>query len=293
MKRILALVVLPLACVAVTASQIVPPFKSQTDLVDVDAVVTDGRGDPVQGLDRSDFVVEEDGHPIAISTFAEVDADRATSAGDGRFIVLLFDPRFIRAKAVARMIVDRTASHDVMALLSLTGSAAKTATGRAAALEQLDQLERTARTVTSPAGRRALRSGGPQPGEPCEGCGQSAASADSPDASRVILPESRVPASLGPMTSGERSQVLTMIGDLANQLRAVHRRKTLVYIGNASALELSLTKGMTGPWFDAVRSLARGCQRVGDRPKRDDGTALRRRARVRSRNRRRGVRQSQ
>ena len=257
MKPFLVLVVLPLALVAVPAAQIVPSFKSHTELIDVDAVVTDSHGDPVQALDRSDFIVEEDGHPVAISTFAEIDADRATSAGDGRFIVLLFDPRFIRAKTVARMIVDRTASHDVMALLSLTGSAAKTATGKAAALEQLDQLERTARVATSPAGRRALRSGGPQQGEPCEGCGRTAANADSPDASRVILPESRVPASLGPMTSGGRSQVLTMIGDVANQLRAVHRRKTLVYIGNASALELSLTKGMTGPWFDAVRNASR------------------------------------
>jgi VWFA-related protein len=171
--------------------------------------------------------------------------------------VLLFDARFIRAKTVARMIVDRTASHDVMALLSLTGSAAKTATGKAAALEQLDQLERTARVATSPAGRRALRSGGAQPGEPCEGCGQTAANADSPDASRVIMPESKVPASLGLMPSGEPSLVLTMIADVANQLRAIHRRKTLVYIGNASALELSLTKGMTGRWFDAVRSASR------------------------------------
>ena len=257
MKRFFALVVLPLACVVVPAAQIVPSFKSQTDLIDVDAVVTDSHGDPIQGLERSDFVVEEDGHPVAVSTFAEIDADQATSAGDGRFIVLLFDPRFIRAENVARMIVDRTASHDVMALLSLTGSAAKTATGKAAALEQLDQLERTARVATSPAGRRALRGGGAQPGQPCEGCGQTADNADSPDASRVILPESRVPARLGPMISGKPSQVLTMIADVANQLRAVHRRKTLVYIGNASALELSLTKGMTGPWFDAVRSATR------------------------------------
>jgi hypothetical protein len=51
--------------------------------------------------------------------------------------------------------------------------------------------------------------------------------------------------------------VLATIADVAKQLRAVHRRKTLVYIGNAAALDFSAANGMAGPWFDAVRSASR------------------------------------
>jgi VWFA-related protein len=241
---------------AIAGRQVVPPFTSHTDLIEVDAVVTDRDGDPVKTLQRGDFSVEEDGHPVAVSTFAEIDADRAASAGDGRFVVVLLDPRFIPATSVARMIVDRMAPHDVMAILSLSGSAGRTTTGKAAALEQLEQLERGARGQRIAARRRPLRGDVAQP-EPCDDCSQRAVNPNSVGAGRVIVPGVGVPVSLAPTTSGGAASVLTTIADVANQLRSLHRRKTLVYLGNASALELSSAKGMTGPWFDAVRNASR------------------------------------
>ena len=39
----------------------------------VDVLVTDDKGQPVRGLSRSDFTVEEDGHPQPISSFYEYD----------------------------------------------------------------------------------------------------------------------------------------------------------------------------------------------------------------------------
>jgi len=257
MRRFLALVLLPVALVAVPAAQIVPSFKSQTDLVDVDVVVTDSRGDPVQALDRSHFVVEEDGRPVAISTFAEVDADRATSTGDGRFIVLLIAPRFVRTGPIARMIVDRMTPHDVMAILSTTGSAGRTTTDKAAVVEQLSRLERDTRRVPSAAARRSLPGGASSPVD-CIECAQSPLNPDSPDASRALLPAPRPPASLSPGASGARSSnVLEMIADVTKQLKTVRRRKMLVYVGNASALELRAGAGYAGLWFDAVGSASR------------------------------------
>jgi VWFA-related protein len=241
---------------ATAGPQVGPPFKSQTDVIEVDAAVTGRDGDPVEGLTRDDFSVEEDGHPVAVSAFAEIDADRATSAGDGRFVVVLLDARFLPATRVARMAADRMASHDVMAILSLTGSAAKTSTGKAAALEQLEQLENGARGQRFAARRRPLRGDVTQP-ERCDECSQGALNPNSADASRVTLPGTGVPTMLAPTTSGGPSQVLATIADVAHQLRAVHRRKTLVYIGNASALELSSANGMAGSWFDAVRGASR------------------------------------
>ena len=41
----------------------------------VDVLVTDDKGQPVRGLTRSDFTVEEDGHPQPIRSFAEFDKE--------------------------------------------------------------------------------------------------------------------------------------------------------------------------------------------------------------------------
>jgi len=57
-----------------------PVFTSETELVVVDVVVTDGKGAPVRGLTRDDFVVKEDGVAQAVATFEAV--DRPTTAPD-------------------------------------------------------------------------------------------------------------------------------------------------------------------------------------------------------------------
>src|SRR4051812_31625560 len=45
-------------------------FASGVSLVEVYATVTDARGEPVPGLQKADFVVEEDGRREELQTFA-------------------------------------------------------------------------------------------------------------------------------------------------------------------------------------------------------------------------------
>ena len=65
-----------------------PQFRGGVDLVEVDAVATDRDGKIVRGLSRDDFEVFEDGQPMAIKTFAAINADRATTDAEGRLVVL-------------------------------------------------------------------------------------------------------------------------------------------------------------------------------------------------------------
>lgn len=56
---------------AQTGSEPVLTLKSKVRLVDVDVVVTNGKGEPVTGLKKEDFEVFEDGKPQALSGFEE------------------------------------------------------------------------------------------------------------------------------------------------------------------------------------------------------------------------------
>ena len=58
-----------------------PTFPSGVDVVTVDVVVLDGKGHPVTGLGRDDFVVTEDGRPQEIATFEAVEVKGAPPAG--------------------------------------------------------------------------------------------------------------------------------------------------------------------------------------------------------------------
>jgi len=48
-------------------------FPSNVDLVNVDVIVLDRQGRPVEGLTQADFVVKEDGRPQTLSAFEAVD----------------------------------------------------------------------------------------------------------------------------------------------------------------------------------------------------------------------------
>ena len=50
-----------------------PTFKVEVDYVEVDALVTDQRGNFVRDLKKEDFEVLEDGKPQAITTFSIID----------------------------------------------------------------------------------------------------------------------------------------------------------------------------------------------------------------------------
>lgn len=61
------------------------------DFVELDAVVVDGKGQPVHGLTAEDFSIREDGKPVSITTFDEVTAPLEPSADAARTLVLLLD----------------------------------------------------------------------------------------------------------------------------------------------------------------------------------------------------------
>src|SRR5262252_7706718 len=56
----------------------VPTVKAKVREVLVDVVVTDSKGDPIPGLKREDFQVQEDGKPQSIRTFVEHKGTRPT-----------------------------------------------------------------------------------------------------------------------------------------------------------------------------------------------------------------------
>ena len=55
-----------------------PRFSANVNVVSIDAEVLDANNDPVEDLTREDFVVKEDGKPVAITNFARL-SDRPVS----------------------------------------------------------------------------------------------------------------------------------------------------------------------------------------------------------------------
>lgn len=55
-------------------------FKSNTQVVALDVVVTDNKGHPAKGVPRTDFIIKEDGKPQTINYFDEVSADKTPAA---------------------------------------------------------------------------------------------------------------------------------------------------------------------------------------------------------------------
>ena len=68
-------IVVPLLMMSgVLLAQQPPTFRAQSDLVVVHAMVEDGRGAAIPGLEQSNFLVYEDNHPQQISLFSAADA---------------------------------------------------------------------------------------------------------------------------------------------------------------------------------------------------------------------------
>lgn len=129
MTRPLALAMsgLTLAAIAQAGAQSRPKFGARIDLAVVSAVVRDTDNQLARGLGQGDFEVLEDGKPVAIATFAEVNADARASQDDGRFVVLLLDnlvtdPTLMpRIKEIARGFADRMGPRDVVSVVAMTG----------------------------------------------------------------------------------------------------------------------------------------------------------------------------
>jgi VWFA-related protein len=118
-------------------------FGVQVNYVEVDAIVTDDRGQPVHDLKREDFVVLEDGKPQEVELFTRVDlpyerperggpppVERDVQANDhpfeGRLYVIVLDglhtagPRTGLVRAAARQFLDRHFTEGDLAAVVLT-----------------------------------------------------------------------------------------------------------------------------------------------------------------------------
>ena len=81
MKPVLAASLVGLLTVAAFAQQ-PPVFRTNTQYVALDVVVTDGDDRPVGGLTKDDFVITENGRPQRILEFSEVEVPVETRAVD-------------------------------------------------------------------------------------------------------------------------------------------------------------------------------------------------------------------
>jgi VWFA-related protein len=125
-------------------------FRTTTDLVRLDVVVLDDHRRPVTGLSAADFEVSVHGQPQAIQPFASVtlpprEPAAASASGllasipqdvvgnvrprDGRLVVILMDRTIpmesgtVRARAIARAVVDALGPGDLAAIVRDTGFA--------------------------------------------------------------------------------------------------------------------------------------------------------------------------
>jgi VWFA-related protein len=124
-----------------------PTFKVQVDYVEVDALVTDARGNYVRDLKKEDFQVFEDGKPQAVTNFALIDipierAERPLFAKqaiepdvksnerpfDGRIYVMLLDEAHtipsntsLVRRAAQKFIDEKLGANDLMAVVFARG----------------------------------------------------------------------------------------------------------------------------------------------------------------------------
>jgi VWFA-related protein len=135
-----ALAVLALTAIVAQAQQPPPTIRSRVDLVLVDVVVVDDKGNAVRGLKASDFVLRDRGKPQEIATFEEtthvrppaapvvpllVRADVGTNqtAQADRLVVMVVDDLHIykertdRAKEIAKKVLADLGPQSSMAVL--------------------------------------------------------------------------------------------------------------------------------------------------------------------------------
>ncbi len=145
-------------------------FSSGVSLVEVYASVTDAAGEPVSDLARTDFIVEEDGEPQAISAFAAEDVPLALAIGLDRSFSVPRD-RLNGAISAVRSFLDELRPGDRTMLLAIGSQPevlAPLAANRAAARLALANLQPWGTTplydavstaidaIQSAGGRRAL-----------------------------------------------------------------------------------------------------------------------------------------
>jgi hypothetical protein len=128
-----------------------------TDLVDIDVVVTDDDGRPVTGLKREDFEIREDGNPVALQTFIARSATDRDDDDSGRFMVILLDdvtmPResVNAVKAIATYLVMQARPTDDLSVIRFRNLDDEPVGDARAALARISEYE-GARVRYDPAG---------------------------------------------------------------------------------------------------------------------------------------------
>ena len=97
---------------------------SRTSFVELDVVALDSEDRPVEGLHPQDFIVKEDGRPVAITSFTEVTTADNGRRDDGRSLVLLLDdsappivPRIVQQ--IAAEFLSRARPNDIVDVVRL------------------------------------------------------------------------------------------------------------------------------------------------------------------------------
>jgi VWFA-related protein len=143
-----------------------PTFPSQIEIVTVDAVVVDGKGNPVTGLRREDFLLSQDGVVQPIESFEPVELPSLPETGatprhppvaantraelrSGRVFAIVFDDMHLsqlqayRAKqAIAQFLDKGVREGDRVVLMATSGQASWTARMRADRDELLAVMKR-------------------------------------------------------------------------------------------------------------------------------------------------------
>jgi VWFA-related protein len=149
------LIVLALACLAAgSRAQERPTFSSSADLVVLHAMVEDGRGRAVPGLERDNFIVFEDNRPQEISFFSSVDAPAS--------IGLLIDnstsmiPKRERVIAAALSFTELSNPEDEIFVLTFNERVREAWPPTIIAASHRDVLKRTLEREISALGKTAL-----------------------------------------------------------------------------------------------------------------------------------------
>lgn len=240
-----------------------PPvtFRAEIDYVEVDAVVTDAKGNPVTGLTQDDFEVLEDGKPQKISTFSAVnipvlrddrpvataepiERDVQTNArADGRLYLIVLDNwhteplNALRVKQAARTFIEqRMGTNDIAAVVHTNGRSTfgqDFTSNRRLLMNSIDRF--IGEKVPSATLERldAFNAGRPA-------MGQSA-----------VNGRDRTMADPLEMERGDRARrTLRSLQNLANYMAGIHgRRKSLIFISEGLSYDLS------DPWATVDSSL--------------------------------------
>ena len=112
-----------MAAASVAAQDPLATFSSQTDLVEVYATVTDGKGEPVMGLHRDDFEVYENNQIQDVSAFAAGEFPLTVALGVDRSWSMAGDP--LRLAKLASQTFLRTLRTDDRSMVLAIGSEAE------------------------------------------------------------------------------------------------------------------------------------------------------------------------